>query len=402
MLRIALFLTVVPLGWIALHVYMGRRLLNGPASKPIAPRVRRLGWALVALAAVIPPLNMVLGRTGVSLGEAWSLVAFTLMGLSSILLTFVLFADLLRFGSRALARLRARRGTPDRLPADPSRRAVLGGMVNLGMVGTATSLTGVGFAQARSLPDVVEVEVPIEDLPATADGFRIVQLTDVHIGPTIRGDFLEQVVDQVNALEPDMVAITGDLVDGFVPQLREHVAPLARLRARHGAYFVTGNHEYYWDGPAWCAELERLGLTVLCNEHRVVEHEGARLLVAGATDYQASHGIPGHASDPAAARAGAPACDVDILLAHQPRTIYAAAKAGYDLQISGHTHGGQYFPMNLLVHLVQPYVAGLHLHGATRIYVSRGTGYWGPPMRVGAPHEITVLRLVHQPSRLRS
>jgi uncharacterized protein len=305
----------------------------------------------------------------------------------------VVAADLVRVANRWLARMR-RRQESDLLPSDPSRRAVLGGMVNFGMVGTAASLAGVGFAQARSLPEVVEIEVPIEGLPEAAEGFRIVQLTDVHIGPTIRRDFLEQVVELTNGLEPDLVAITGDLVDGYVPQLAEHVAPLSRLRARHGSFFVTGNHEYYWDGPAWCEEVQRLGLTVLCNEHRVIEHEGARLLVAGATDVQAGRGVPGHASDPATAREGAPPCDVDILLAHQPRSIYAAAKAGYDLQISGHTHGGQYFPTNLLVHLVQPYVAGLHLHERTLIYVSRGTGYWGPPMRVGAPHEITLLRLV--------
>ncbi|MEX1365294.1 MAG: metallophosphoesterase, partial [Nannocystaceae bacterium] len=159
--------------------------------------------------------------------------------------------------------------------------------------------------------------------------------------------------------------------------------------------FVTGNHEYYWDGPAWCAEVSRLGLTVLNNEHRVIEHEGARIVLAGVTDISAGGMVPAHASSPAAACEGAPADCIKVLLAHQPRSIEAAAAAGYDLQISGHTHGGQYFPMNLLVYLAQPYVAGLHLHDDTTwIYVSRGTGYWGPPLRVGAPHEISLLRLV--------
>jgi uncharacterized protein len=388
----AVFFTVVPIGWVLLHLYLGSRLL-GPLRANHLRRVRLIGWLAIAAAAGLPPLTMVLGRAGWLPGDGWALASFGLMGLSSILLTFVITADLIRFGSDVVGRLR-NRSTRAEAPADPSRRAVLGSMVNFGMVGTAGSITGVGFVQARSLPEIVEVDVPIEGLPAGAEGFRIVQLSDVHIGPTIHGDFLEQVVEMTNALEPDLVAVTGDLVDGYVHELRNHVAPLAGLRARHGAFFVTGNHEYYWDGPAWCAEVERLGLTVLDNAHRLVEHDGARLLVAGVTDYQAAKGIVGRASDPAAARAGAPPCDVDILLAHQPRSIFAAAKAGYDLQISGHTHGGQYFPMNLFVHLVQPYVAGLHLHDDTQIYVSRGTGYWGPPVRVGAPHEITLLRLV--------
>ncbi|MCH9685863.1 MAG: metallophosphoesterase, partial [Deltaproteobacteria bacterium] len=253
---------------------------------------------------------------------------------------------------------------------------------------------GVGVVQARQLPEVVEIDVPIKGLPPEAEGFRIVQISDVHVGPTIHGEFLSGVVDRVNALSPDVIAVTGDLIDGYVEQLRDEVASLSRLSARHGAFFVTGNHEYYWDGPAWCEEVSRLGLTVLNNTHQVIEHDGARLLLAGVTDISAGGMVRAHASDPAAAREGAPECAVNLLLAHQPRSIDAAAAAGYDLQISGHTHGGQYFPMNVLVHLAQPYVSGLHLHDDTWIYVSRGTGYWGPPIRAGAPHEITLLRLI--------
>src|SRR5690606_12243842 len=144
--------------------------------------------------------------------------------------------------------------------------------VNLGIVGGAGSVTGVGIVQAQQLPEVVEVEVPIAGLPPEAEGFRIVQISDVHVGPTIRGEFLAAVVDRINELRADVVAVTGDLIDGWVDDLREEVAALGRLRARHGAFFVTGNHEYYWDGPAWCEEITRLGLTVLRNEHRVIDH----------------------------------------------------------------------------------------------------------------------------------
>jgi uncharacterized protein len=167
---------------------------------------------------------------------------------------------------------------------------------------------------------------------------------------------------------------------------------LGRIRATYGAFFVTGNHEYYWDGLAWCAAIEAFGPTVLNNQHRCIERGGAKLLIAGVPDMTAG-GRVGHASDPAQAKHGAPSHDFSVLLAHQPRSVFAAAKAGFDLQLSGHTHAGQYFPMSVLIHLFQPYVSGLNLHENTQIYVSRGTGYWGPPNRAGSPSEISLLTL---------
>lgn len=387
-LRMVVFFFVMPLVWVALHVYVGRRLIGHSG---LRTAWKRVAWGVVATLALLPPLTVVSLRTdllGPSPALQW--LGYLSMGLSSIVLVMLLAVDALRLVRRGLLRLRPTPAAPD-----PSRRAFLGRAVNLGIVGGAGSVAGVGVVQARQLPDVQETEIPLEGLPPQAAGLRIVQISDVHVGPTIRGEYLAAVVDRVNALEPDIIAVTGDLIDGFVDQLREEVAPLGRLRARHGVFFVTGNHEYYWDGPAWCAEVSRLGLTVLNNEHRVIEHEGARIVLAGVTDISAGGMVPAHASSPVAACEGAPAGCIKVLLAHQPRSIEAAAAAGYDLQISGHTHGGQYFPMNLLVYLAQPYVAGLHLHDDTTwIYVSRGTGYWGPPLRVGAPHEISLLRLV--------
>ncbi len=386
--RMAVFFVVMPILWVALHVYMGRRLIGGSR---LSGRLRAVAWGVVAVAGLLPPLTF-LALRGASAGpwEPTQWMGYLMMGLSSIVLIMLVTLDLLRLARRLWLRLRPAPARPD-----PSRRAFLGRAVNLGVVGGAGAVAGVGVVQARQLPAVREVDVPIAGLPPEAEGFRIVQLSDVHVGPTIHGDFLSAVVDKVNALEPDLIAVTGDLIDGWVDQLRDEVSALGRLSARHGAFFVTGNHEYYWDGRAWCEEVSRLGLTVLNNEHRVIEHEGARLLLAGVTDVSAGGMVPEHASDPARACAGAPEdCHARILLAHQPRSVFAAAEAGYDLQISGHTHGGQYFPMNLLVYLAQPYVAGLNRHEDMWIYVSRGTGYWGPPLRVGAPHEISVLRLV--------
>jgi predicted MPP superfamily phosphohydrolase len=259
----------------------------------------------------------------------------------------------------------------------------------------AALATLAGFVNARRRARVRHVDVPIPDLPAPLHGFSIAQISDVHVGATIKREYLDGIVDAVNALGPDMIAVTGDLVDGSVHNLAPHTAPLARLTARHGAFFVTGNHEYYSGAHAWIDEVRRLGLAVLMNEHVVLEHEGEAVVVAGVTDYSAHHFDPAHRSDPAAAIAGAPGdAAVRVLLAHQPRSAFAAAPAGFDLQLSGHTHGGQIFPWMFLVRLQQPFTAGLHRLGRLWVYISRGTGYWGPPKRLGAPSEITYLRLV--------
>ncbi|HXS21543.1 MAG TPA: metallophosphoesterase [Steroidobacteraceae bacterium] len=259
----------------------------------------------------------------------------------------------------------------------------------------AVLATVVGFIDARRRPRVVDVEVPLPGLPRALQGFTIAQISDVHMGPTIKRDFLRGIVETVNSLEVDLVAVTGDLVDGSVEQLAVHVEPLACLRARHGSYFVTGNHEYYSGAPSWIAELRRLGLRVLLNEHVVLTHDGASLLIAGVTDYSASRFDPAQRSDPEAAIAGAPPeLRPRVLLAHQPRTAAAAADAGFDLQLSGHTHGGQFWPWNLFVRLQQPFTAGLHRLGNLWVYTSRGSGYWGPPKRLGVPSEVARIRLV--------
>ena len=255
--------------------------------------------------------------------------------------------------------------------------------------------TVIGFFNARRLAAVVNVDVPISGLPAALHGYSIVQISDIHVGPTIKHNYLDAIVNKVNTLKPDLIAVTGDLVDGSVQQLAEHTAPLAKLRSRHGAYFVTGNHEYYSNAPEWVAEVRRLGLTVLMNQHVVIDHQGASLLVAGVTDYSAHHFDEAERSDPHAALAGGPQhVALKLLLAHQPRSAAAAADAGFDLQLSGHTHGGQFFPWNFFVPLQQPYTAGLRRLRNLWVYTSRGTGYWGPPKRLFAPSEITRLRLV--------
>jgi uncharacterized protein len=360
-------LVVVGGVWVLLHVYVGQRLL---AHLPLGLAARSAGWTAVLALALAPFAAFVASRAGRGSGKpvlAWA--GFTAMGLSSLLVVFVLAADLLQ-----------------------ARTWLGAGVLSTTVVGGALIVLVAGAWRAQR-PVVVRVAVPIANLPAALEGFRIVQLSDLHVGAILKRDFVERVVSAANGLEPDLIALTGDVADGLPPALREEVAPLAALRAPHGKFFVTGNHEYYWDAPAWVRELEHLGFSALVNTHRVIERGGARLVLAGVPDLSAGGFVRDHASDPAAAVAGAPESDVWVLLAHQPKSAFAARAVGFDLQLSGHTHGGQYFPFNLLVRLFQPFVAGLHRLEEMWLYVSRGTGYWGPPLRLGAPSEITLIQL---------
>jgi len=250
-----------------------------------------------------------------------------------------------------------------------------------------------GFVLARMSPTVVEVDIAIDGLPGQLDGFRIAQITDIHVGPTIRRGYMQRIVDKVNALNPDLVAITGDVVDGDVATLRDHVEPLQHLHAQEGVALVLGNHELYSGAPAWVKEFRHLGLQVLLNEHFIVRRGSATLAVAGVTDHSTGRFYSELACDPhAAIRGEGELADIRLLLAHQPITAPAAADAGFHLSLHGHTHGGQWWPWNYFVRMQQPVVRGLHRFGRMWSYTSVGTGYWGPPKR-HFRSEITLLTL---------
>lgn len=245
------------------------------------------------------------------------------------------------------------------------------------------------YASRRPLIKRVTVEIP--GLDPVLEGFRIVQITDLHLGETLGGDFAQQVVEQVNALDPDLIALTGDLVDGSPAKLEHDVAPLAALRGRHGVFYVTGNHEYYHGASAWELEARRLGFTVLHNEHRVIAD--GKLVIGGVTDMEGARFSEAHAPRVDLAFAQAPASVPRILLAHQPRFARMAKAERPSLMLSGHTHGGQIFPFMLFVRLQQPVVSGLERIWGVQTYTSSGTGYWGPPFRIGARGEVTELCL---------
>jgi predicted MPP superfamily phosphohydrolase len=343
---------IVGVVWLLLHAYVASTLFG---SSP-------LGWAATLALGSASIAVMLAGRAPrMPFQAAMGWAGFTAMGLSSLLIVLTPAAQLL--GAHPWA--------------DPTT-------VTASTLCIAIGLTAVGTLRARQ-PRVFRVDVPIQDLPAELERLRIVQLSDLHVGPTLKRGFVEGVVDTVNALAPDLLVLTGDVADGFPHALRHDVAPLGRLRPPLGKYFVTGNHEYYWDARGWVREVTALGFQVLLNRHVLIRKGAGRLLLAGVTDLR---------GDPFGAALGAPESDVRVLLAHQPKNAFAARAAGFDLQLSGHTHGGQYFPFNFLVRLFQPFVAGLHRLEEMWLYVSRGTGYWGPPLRLGAPAEITVLELV--------
>lgn len=256
----------------------------------------------------------------------------------------------------------------------------------------SASLVFLALREGKALR-VERVEASLAKLPSGLDGFRIVQLSDLHVGPTLGRSFIERVVEEVNGLRPDVVAVTGDLVDASVEDLARHVAPLADLVSTYGTFFVTGNHEYHAGAEEWCEHLRTLGVRVLRNEHVVLERGGGAVLLAGIDDYEsASFGV-GHRTDLAGAVSGRDPDLPLILLAHQPKAVHEAVRHGVDLQLSGHTHGGQLWPLSWILRTHNPLVAGLHRVEETLVYVSRGTGHSGPPMRLGVPAEITDIRL---------
>jgi uncharacterized protein len=275
--------------------------------------------------------------------------------------------------------------------ADPLRSRI----VAVAIAAVSLVLVLWGYAEAMRVPRVRRVDVAVARLGTGLDGVRVVLLTDTHYGPINRARWSAGVVAAVNELDADIVCHTGDIADGTVAERQAQAAPLGAVQARLARTYVTGNHEYFGEADGWLDHMRQLGWEPLHNRHIVVERAGVRLVVAGVDDATAgASGRPGHRADHAAALAGADPGLPVLLLAHQPKQIGAAVTHGVDLQLSGHTHGGQIWPFHLLVRLDQPTVRGLSRHGErTQLYTSRGTGFWGPPLRVFAPSEITVLTL---------
>ncbi|WP_285476130.1 metallophosphoesterase [Amycolatopsis sp. NBRC 101858] len=333
------------------------------------------GTAVFALGLVTMPVAMVRGHGrrqrdgGARLGDSLLAVIWVLFSWS--VLSLVLRAALLGVD-------------------DPLRSRIVAGVTFV----VAAGLLVHGNRVAMRVPPVKATDVVIPRLGPGLDGLRVAVLTDTHFGPIDRTKWSEQVVAAVNTLEADVVCHAGDLADGAVAKRRKQVDPLGGVQAALGRFYITGNHEYFGEAQAWLDHMEGLGWDTLHNRSTLLERGGDRILFAGIDDPTgAGSGLPGHGPDLARALADRPADVPVVLLAHQPKQVREAREADVDLQISGHTHGGQIWPFHLLVRLDQPTLSGLTRHGPTQLYNSRGTGFWGPPFRVFAPSEITLLTL---------
>ncbi len=384
----------------AAYGYVGWRLIT---ASTFTNKFNLVFWIILILMLVIPYLAFVLRmfRQENTFIDILSWVGYICLGLFSIIFAFIFAKDILLLSGILLnkiyilfANLSGSNSNLSTSVIDPSRREFIFNAVNIGIVAASAGLTGYGIFNAVSKPKIKYVNIPIENLPEDLDGFTIAQFTDLHVGPTIKKSFVEKVVAQINDLKPDLVVFTGDLVDGSVDSLREDVKPLSNLESKYGKFYVTGNHEYYSGAKQWVNHVKELGFFTLLNENIILPINNSNILLAGVTDWSGGQFYKDHVSDPQKAIVNVNNSDLKLLLAHQPKSLYKAADAGFDIQLSGHTHGGQYFPYNFMAHIGQPFIKGLNKFKKTWIYVNQGTGYWGPPLRIGAPSEITLLKII--------
>jgi hypothetical protein len=399
--RFLSFTMLIALGGALAHFYLYRRL--------VWDTTRSRAVRLAALAAfALLTLMLMLRRSLHDLltyeqAEALMVATYTWLGLVLCLVVALVAADLTRgfmAGARLLRSL-TRRGAATRaepaMPSSPELDEERRRFLSRTLAGTALvaggGMAGYGRWRAFAPPMVTELAVKLPKLPRALDGLSIVQLTDLHIGPFIQRRFMDELVERANALRPDLFAITGDLVDGDVSTLGGAAAALGNLRARFGRFFVTGNHDYSSGDEEWTEFLEQLGIQVLRNRRVSLGDAGGSLDLVGVDDWSGGRRRGRKGYDLDQALAGRAPDRAAVLLAHQPANFRVAAEHGIGLQLSGHTHGGQLFPMTGLIQLIWEHSAGLYRHGDAHIYVSRGCGFWGPPMRVGSPPEIVKLVL---------
>jgi predicted MPP superfamily phosphohydrolase len=365
----------------SLHLYVWSRATD---VLELSRRRRRILGAFVLLMMLSVPLTTSARLWAPELASILSWIALPWLAFVGLATVALLATDLPRFVAwlgRKLRRQPEAKGL--------SRREFLSRVTGGAALAVAGASVGRGVLEARGDHEIVTVEVPLAKLPKALDGFSIVQLSDLHTGMTIDKQFVQRVVDRANALKPDLIALTGDLVDGPVASLEPDVAPLAQLRAPHGVFAVTGNHEYYSGVDEWIAAISKLGVRYLRNERVSISRGDAAFDLAGVDDHSAEQYL-GHGEDIPKATAGRDSSRALVLLAHQPRQVHHAAEAGVDLQLSGHTHGGQIWPWHYIVKVQQGgLLAGSYDVDGTKLYVTRGCGYWGPPVRLLAPLEIT-------------
>ena len=349
-----------------------------------------LAYTAVFILSLLPILPIILrmGGNESKLIDKFSFVGYTSLGFFTLSFFIFVAKDLVFQLIALLGHI-----INEDNPFDNSKRDFIKKSINISMITLAGSATVYGFYSARKGPFIIKHDIYIKKLPDAFENFSIVQISDLHVGPTIKRPYVEDVLEKISRLNPDLIAVTGDLVDGSVKYLKSELQPLKDMIAPYGTFFVTGNHEYYSGVDQWLDETDRLGMKNLINSNELISKAGDQIAIAGITDLRAHQIKPAHRSDPELALRSVPEDITKIVLAHQPNSIHSVHETGADLQLSGHTHGGQFWPFTYPVKMTHPYIAGLHDHQGTQIYVNRGTGYWGPPLRIGVPAEITLIRL---------
>ena len=383
-MRLPLFLASVAAILAGMHAYLWRRLVHDP--RPPGPVRRAMTVALFALPILMMGSAVAVLTSPTPANRASSTILYVWLGEAFYLLLALGLVDAGRLSAWLVRRLARRRPT-----VDAQRRRFLARAVAGAAGVAATTVSAWGVRSAFEDAELTETTVRIPGLLRRHSGLTLLQISDLHVGPTLDGRFVARLIERARAIEADAIVLTGDLVDGSVEHLGDAMAPLRRLRAPLGVFAVTGNHEYYSGADAWVRTLRAGGITVLRNQR--VRLDGG-LDLCGVDDWSAGrHGF-GAGYDIDAALRGRDGDVPAVLLAHQPRGVEGAVARGVALQLSGHTHGGQLWPFGALVALSQPFIVGLHRVGPGHIFVSRGAGFWGPPMRVGAPPELARIVLV--------
>lgn len=374
---IAIALAIIGAG----HYYIAARLVLGP-DLPGLPKTLLL--VLLAFLALCIPLRIVGYRMlPPQVVRILTWPTYVWLGLCFVIITLLAATDGLLALANVFLRTHLEPATLIRLNAPATQALVVSGI--------ATVVTALGTYSALGAPAVKRVSVKLKNWPRTLEGFRLVQLSDVHLGPILGADFAASLVKSCNAQKADLIVITGDLVDDRVERLEREVAPLAQLKAKYGTFFVTGNHDHYANADTWCAKLTSLGIQCLRNRRVAIGEGEATFNLAGVDDHRGS--IAGGSEDFDAALLDREPSVPVILLAHDPTAFRTAIKYNVDLQLSGHSHGGQIWPFVFFVKLALGYVAGLYRRGVSQLYVSRGTGFWGPPLRIFAKAEITLIEV---------
>ena len=380
------FIIAIGMLWI-MHGYVAWRFipaLGFSSSQTI------LAYTAVFILSLLPILPIALRMSGneSKLIDKFSFVGYTSLGFFTLSFFIFVAKDLVLQLIALLGHI-----IDEDNPFDNSKRDFIKKSISISMITLAGSATVYGFYSARKGPFIIKHDIYIKNLPEAYENFSIAQISDLHVGPTIKRPYVEDVLEKISHLNPDFIAVTGDLVDGSVKYLKSELQPLKDMIASNGTFFVTGNHEYYSGVDQWLDETDRLGMKNLINTNEIISKSGDEIAIAGITDLNAHQINLSHRSDPELALASLPKDIIKIVLAHQPNSIHAVHKVGADLQLSGHTHGGQFWPFTYPVKLASTYIAGYYDHFGTQIYVNRGTGYWGPPLRIGVPAEITLIRL---------